>query len=276
MYDLKSLKLQYLCPYPGDKVWANSMGMAIDNEQHKLHLFGGKGLFGQWLILNLKAKIWDTRKDLSKFAIPFTYNMTNPKCIVIDKCLHVYSKGRFLKYNRIKHHKFVELSSIKGYDVKNIEFMFYVKEQRRIYVFGGSNDDPLNKQYFDDIWYCEHNESFHEYKWHRFNIQLPYHMELDDDTTTMDGNTLRSKYNAVLGFKNILFIFYHEKKEVWCIDLMKEKRYICDKLVSIDGSSRSQLLNTRAKITHSLCMDHNGPIHNILKLNHIIKSTPFI
>ena len=55
------------------------------------------------------------------------------------------------------------MSSIQGYDVKNIEFIFYVKEQRRIYVFGGSNDDPLNKQYYDDIWYCEHNESFHEY-----------------------------------------------------------------------------------------------------------------
>eukprot|EP01083_Nonionella_stella_P296134 1006123_1 len=58
LYDIGSFECHFLCEYP-DKVYANSMGMAIDYDQHKLHLFGGKGLFGQWLILNLKAKIWE-------------------------------------------------------------------------------------------------------------------------------------------------------------------------------------------------------------------------
>lgn len=270
MYNLKELKLKYLCAFP-DKVWPKSMGMAIDTQHPKLHLFGGKGLFGQWLILNIKTGFWDVRKDLTdKHGMPFMFHTENPKCIVIEKSLHVYSKGRFMRYSKRKH-SFIELPGIKGYDVKNVQFMFYVKSQRRIYVFGGYNDNPVSRTYFDDIWYCEHSESFHEYKWYRYKLQLPYHMELGDE----DGsNPLTTKYNACLGFNNILFLFYHQKNEVWCIDLEKAKRYKCNKSVEIEGSKDSQFITTKANISHSICMDHNGPIHSVLHLNDVIKSTP--
>eukprot|EP00484_Ammonia_sp_Unknown_P007478 CAMPEP_0197067528 /NCGR_PEP_ID=MMETSP1384-20130603/180739_1 /TAXON_ID=29189 /ORGANISM="Ammonia sp." /LENGTH=235 /DNA_ID=CAMNT_0042505009 /DNA_START=1 /DNA_END=705 /DNA_ORIENTATION=+ len=177
LYDLNTLQLQFLCSYPDNSVWPTSMGMAIDGELHKLHLFGGKGLFGQWLVLNLKANLWDVRKDLSKYKIPFPCNLQQPKCIVINGSLHVFSKGTLLRYARRKH-RFVELPSIQGADVRNLDYMFYVQSQRRIYVFGGSNDS-LDRVYYDDIWYCEHSKSGTEYKWHRFNIQLPYHEKND-------------------------------------------------------------------------------------------------
>lgn len=237
--------------------------MALDREHNKLHLFGGKGMFGQWLILKLKPKLWDIRKDLSKYRVPFTFHMENAKSIVIDGSLHVFSKGMFIRYNRRKH-RFMEINPIEDDDVKHIEAMVYIKRQHRIYILGAHNEGKgLNRVYSNHIWYCQHNESFTEYKWHRLSIDLPH---------PFDGDPLNN-FKVMLGSKFILFLFYYERDEVWCIDPVNERILRCHKSVHIEHAAYSQLVSADKNIAHSLCMDRNGPSHTVVQLNEILAAS---
>lgn len=235
----------------------------MDTNHRKLHLFGGTGANGQWLTLNMQSKVWCTRHNLKDIGIPSHFDLEVAKGLAIDGSLHLISNGMFLRYDRQTQH-FAEFAFIDK--VKHFEGMFYVKRQRRIYILGAHNggmEVTGDRVYYDYIWYCQHNETFTEYKWHRLSVQLPYSF----------GNSARNQFKVVMAFHNILFLFYYRRKEVWFIDLVNERKSLCDKSVHIEQAAHVQMLVCcNDNVAHALCLDHHGPVHTLVRLAGMLSS----
>ncbi len=126
--------------------------------------------------------------------------------------------------------------------------MFYVTKQKRIYVIGGDISD--------NIWYCQIHMK--EYKWCKLNIKLPYINDI-----------IENKYNTIIAFDIILFVFYYNRKQVCCSNLENQKIYVCTKNIDIYNISKSKLINTKSNMVQCVNMDYNGPTHNVANLTDI-------
>lgn len=228
------------------------MSMAIDTKNHKLHFFGGGGPFGHWLILNLKTRLWDLRKDLFKYKMPLRGPTKDAKCIVVRGSLHVMTKGHLLRYQRSKR-RFVDLGKAEAShglsSVGEVKHMFYVEALRRIYVFAEHSM----------IWMCEHNDTLSSYVWRRCEVMVPCHAN--------------NAYHAVQAFEHIVFIFFYQRDEVWCIDLERDCRERCEQKVHLEGATYASMVGTERNMAHLLSMDYHGARHSVLRLKDLLPAS---
>ena len=110
------------------------------------------------------------------------------------------------------------------------------------------------------IWYLDLNDDYVE--WTRFGLTLPYKMDPLD-------------YEAVVAYDYLVFIFYHTKSEVWCLDLKHDNLEKVPKECEVRLGQFSQMIVTEDNVIHSICLDSFGPIHLKIDAEQLIPEEIF-
>ena len=156
--------------------------------------------------------------------------------------------------------KEIGFEGIEDENIWEVNDAIYVEEQRRIYILGASEDEAaLERVCSDGIWFIEIDDQTLE--WKRFKLNMPH-----------CSNGPFPDYSAVFGCNHLLFLFFHQRRELWIFDLLFNKRWKCSQSVGVEAGEFSKLCLDRCNVLHSISFDIDCPVHTKMSLDKWIKN----